>query len=1587
MKQIKKGKKLLAIALSVLLAAGSLPTMAFAEGRAQSKSEEGTCQHHLEHTADCGYEKGTPCKHSHTENCFTDELICGYIVSEDEITDEETDTAATGSNWNHEHTQECFLMDCPHERGEHEVNDGLNRDDSCGYTEAHACGYICELCGQPDNIPDKKPADEAEQTGCSLTEGCTLSEGHEGECVTEQLPADAALVKTITGWTFVGDDNLNEGVLPLSNVSMEQQADFDMVVSMLPTGILAEVEGETNSVPVDITGWDCPEYEKDASGNWPVTGEYVFMAVLPEGYTCDMAPVVTVLMGGAEIYASTTTTVGDFQITGDPSGYDFTNPDTNPELVIHDGATLTIQNTNFETSTIHTIKVDEGATGVNITLAGVNINVQSPNPPVGRSACAFDMTGATVNLILAESSKNILNSGPAFAGVQVPEGARLTIGGSGTLESMSNGSGAGIGGSNGGNGGTVIIQGGANVTAAGSYGAGIGGGNGGTITIQGGSNVTAASNSGAGIGGGHDGNGGTITIQGGVNVTATSNSGAGIGGGHGNGGDGGTIIIKDSAQVKATSNNGAGIGGGFYSGFGKGNGGNVEISGQNTNVIAKGSDQGFDVGGHTSGSNGGSLSVTSGATLEMQGMGTNSEHQSYKNCTIIDKNGNSTEYNGAGNPIASPTLSLSVAPAGSLALPGDIELTATLSGTSGSTAGRPITFTVGGVTYPAVMTNGSGEATHTITSPSPGAYTFGASFAGDDDNKQAAATPINNYVVSLGEQEALMIKGLNNTYTYGDEPFNLSTSGGTTGGAVGYTSNSPSVASVTGSRVTIHSAGTFTITATMEGNDNYAEATVTSDTVTVTPATPYVSLTATGGTDINDPIVLTATVSAVKTGATPPTGTVTFSEGNQTLKDNIALNGSGEATHTVSTLTAGNHTYTVSYSGQNGYYDSSSTDLTVGVGFANQTGFTVRDPGTKTYGDGDFDLKTDGGESKGDVSFSVPDNNGVLTVAADGKVTIIGVGKVTITATKAGDSNYNPATATLDITVVPRDIANVTVNVTGSRVYTGSPLQPIFAVSDGGIAINTGDYINEYGPNVVAGAGAGSIKLTGQHNYTGTKTVAFDIEQRALTGAVITLEAGPYTYKGSAVTPKVTGVVVDGITVPADAFDVHYSNNTGVGTATATITAKTDSNFSGFAGTSFEITRYRGGGSSSGSSGSSSSSAPKSSYTVTGNSTSQSISRSDLSKLADGSRLLTIQSDATKILLSPAALRAILAAVPETADSIIFSAVPADLSAYPDAAALIGAHPVYDFTISYKDAQGTSVSVKVDFPAGSVSIALNYAPASTEVTGNLFMVYVDGSGAVTWLDKSSYNNGKVLAEIPHFSVYGAAYKAPAAAFTDISGHWAQADMEFAAARGLLSGTGNGTFSPDAPMTRGMFVTALGRLAGVNPGTYPTRSFADVAADAYYAPYAEWAVQRNIAGATGENSFSPDAPVTREQMAVILSGYAGQMGYSIPAPLTAAPFADNSSISEGAAGDVAALQRAGIIRSKNGSRFEPQSSATRADGSAVLRRFVETVMDSSTVNGWLRNDSGQWFYYRNGVMAVNTTVDGYEIGPDGVMKEQ
>ena len=314
---------------------------------------------------------------------------------------------------------------------------------------------------------------------------------------------------------------------------------------------------------------------------------------------------------------------------------------------------------------------------------------------------------------------------------------------------------------------------------------------------------------------------------------------------------------------------------------------------------------------------------------------------------------------------------------------------------------------------------------------------------------------------------------------------------------------------------------------------------------------------------------------------------------------------------------------------------------------------------------------------------------------------------------------------------------------------------------------------------------------------------------------------------------------------------------------------------------------------------------------------------------------------------------------------IILRADKVDALRSTEAKAAIGTRPTYDLSLVYLS--GGKETPIANLNGHTISVRLPYTPANGEQTGNLYAVYVDDAGKVEWITKSSYNASlkAVVFETGHFSVYGVGYKTFVPAFTDITGHWAADNILFAASRGLLSGTSDTTFSPDTGMTRGMFMTALGRLAGINPDSYQTGKFTDVKADAYYAPYVNWAAQTGIVEGVTATTFAPDTNINREQMAVIMKNYATKLGYDLPQTLKAVTFADNTQISSWAKDAVKSMQQAGILAGKNENKFDPKGTATRAEVATVLRRFVEIVIDPQVANGWQQNDSGQWDYYRNG----------------------
>ncbi|HPW40014.1 MAG TPA: InlB B-repeat-containing protein [Bacillota bacterium] len=173
--------------------------------------------------------------------------------------------------------------------------------------------------------------------------------------------------------------------------------------------------------------------------------------------------------------------------------------------------------------------------------------------------------------------------------------------------------------------------------------------------------------------------------------------------------------------------------------------------------------------------------------------------------------------------------------------------------------------------------------------------------------------------------------------------------------------------------------------------------------------------------------------------------------------------------------------------------------------------------------------------------------------------------------------------------------------------------------------------------------------------------------------------------------------------------------------------------------------------------------------------------------------------------------------------------------------------------------------------------------------------------------------------------------------------WFYESVTYCLENGIFGGTGEGTFSPGASLTRAMYVTVLGRIAGVDTSQYNTSAFKDVAVDAWYAPYVAWAVENGITYGTGNDTFSPDEAITREQMATMTVRYfkSRNLSYEAERQIASVP-KDASAISFWALDSVLSLWHAGLLAGDGNGNFNPASNATRAEAAAFCMRISKTV---------------------------------------------
>ena len=276
--------------------------------------------------------------------------------------------------------------------------------------------------------------------------------------------------------------------------------------------------------------------------------------------------------------------------------------------------------------------------------------------------------------------------------------------------------------------------------------------------------------------------------------------------------------------------------------------------------------------------------------------------------------------------------------------------------------------------------------------------------------------------------------------------------------------------------------------------------------------------------------------------------------------------------------------------------------------------------------------------------------------------------------------------------------------------------------------------------------------------------------------------------------------------------------------------------------------------------------------------------------------------------------------------SVQVTALPTSQDHEPPGKSFVGASP--QWTISAGGAE----------PAKPVLATFRYDPGAL---GGLsprrlgVYGYDPGKGAWQWVGGRVYAaDDTVSAELPSFGTY--AVFADVATFKDMGqASWARDAVDTLLGANMVVGMAPGVFEPNGLLTRAQFATLLVKADGLAPQRFTPTPFTDVAPTAWYAPYVAAAYRAGLVAGVGSGSFAPDAPVTREEMAVMLSKAILEDDGSH----SLARFSDAGSVASWARAGVEAVVGAGIMTGFPDGTFRPRSVATRAQAAAVVASYL------------------------------------------------
>lgn len=181
-------------------------------------------------------------------------------------------------------------------------------------------------------------------------------------------------------------------------------------------------------------------------------------------------------------------------------------------------------------------------------------------------------------------------------------------------------------------------------------------------------------------------------------------------------------------------------------------------------------------------------------------------------------------------------------------------------------------------------------------------------------------------------------------------------------------------------------------------------------------------------------------------------------------------------------------------------------------------------------------------------------------------------------------------------------------------------------------------------------------------------------------------------------------------------------------------------------------------------------------------------------------------------------------------------------------------------------------------------------------------------------------------------------------FKDVKAkNWFYSSVRAVWEEGIMKGMSESTFAPNEKMTRAELVTILYRLADVQGEGYADSiTFKDVKKTAWYADYLGWAVKEGLVNGYWDNTFRPNDPVLRQELAKLFSAFIDYAGYEISGNALIDSFTDAAKHPEWAKAYIEDLRVLGLIGGDNAGKFNPMSTATRAEVATIITRLLSAV---------------------------------------------